>query len=316
MIFKGIFFFISLLNISFAVEFNQHLPEDHKSDYETEEIKANLQYVPGAKRKEINLNQETEESPFLPNQKKTTVEQKEESFNLIQSELPGTFADSKEYKEHDNLDIIASIDDFAKSSISLSYFMDNYDYTGDRAPLFEDIYERSTGSERLGLFLFSHKRYLSRSLFPIGIGFNLGIGYNKGRGRFTQALNESDANFILWTIPLDLAVSMEFSLRQWIKITASGGPSAMGLYQTRSDFTSGDNKKHRRQIGLGYFLASKLQFNFSKIFPSKGIKSLADNRMSSLFVNLEARMQNYRNFQDPFAISGISFGMGFSFEFL
>ena len=316
MTFEGIFFFNLILLPSSAVDFNQTLPDNFKSDYETDKHEASLEYIQGVKRKDEMLFKKRKESPYFSEDKKSIVEQQKESFSLIQSELPGKYEDSQKYKEHNNLDIIASVADLAKSAFSLSYFKDNYDYTGARSFLFEDIYERSTGSQRLGLLLFSQKQYVIRSIFPVAVGWNVGIGYNKGRGRFTVGGNESDAVFTLWTIPVDFAVSMEFPLRQWIKITGSGGPSIMGLYQTRSDFSSEDTKKHRRQLGVGFFLASKLQFNISKFFPSRGIETLADNQVSSLFVNLEARMQNYRRFQDSFAITGISFGLGFSFEFL
>ena len=316
MIFKRIFFFITLANLSLANEFNHTLPDDFKSDYETDKHEASFENLQDSGAKEEDLFKKKGEKDVYFSEKKDLTLQQKESFNLIQSELPGKFEKSQKYQEHSDLEIISSVSDKAGSSFTLSYFRDNYSYEGGRAALFEDIYERSTGSQRMGLLLFSYKEYLTRFAFPVAIGWNLGLGYNKGRGRFSQVLSESNTQFSLWTIPADLTVSVEFPLWQWIKITGSGGPSIMGLYQTRDDFTDDDNKKHRRQIGIGFFIAGKLQFNISKFFPSKGIKVLADNRVSSLFVNLETRLQNYRNFQDPFTLTGISFGLGFSFEFL
>lgn len=40
------------------------------------------------------------------------------------------------------------------------------------------------------------------------------------------------------------------------------------------------------------------------------------SRITNLYLNLEARQQSYESFQDEISISGTSFGIGFTFEYL
>ena len=86
--------------------------------------------------------------------------------------------------------------------------------------------------------------------------------------------------------------------------------------QVRSDRGDGEKGKRRRQFGQGYFGAAKLKFALGPIFERNAYSLLRDSDVSRFFLNLEARYQNYDDFNDPVTIDGISYGLGFSFEFL
>ncbi|MCY4524584.1 MAG: hypothetical protein OXB84_07590, partial [Halobacteriovoraceae bacterium] len=229
------------------------LPENFESDYDTDKYKASFNNIQNMLIPPDDLFLEKKDStPYFSSSKELEKKDRKKNFDLTQFNLLGKFDESQKYLEHENSEIISSIDYQVKSTFSFSYFIDNYNYEGEGSALFQDIYENDNEAKRVGLFLFSYKYYLSRMILPMALGVNFGIGFNRGRGRFTGSLNRSDAFFNLWTMPLDLAFSVHLPFWRWIRITGSAGPSLMGLYQTRSDFTYDDDTKTRVQIGTGF----------------------------------------------------------------
>ena len=308
----SIFFLTSIVS---ADDFGQLMPLqfDEISVYETDKIEGISPSLSWGELPEMKFPK-VKKTPFLPLQqghKKWT-----ESFDLVNMNYSGKFSHLENYLEHDNREIVSSLHDLAKSSFSLTWFKDNFDYTGSRASVFENIYENSDGASRLGRLVFSYRRYLFHGLLPLSFGGNMGLGYSKGQGYFVgNGQTSEETRFVLWTIPVDMAFSLDLSFWQWIKMSVSAGPSIMALWQSRSDFTWDDDKKHRRQIRTGGFVSGKVQLNLSKIFPSVGIRMLSNNRVSGFFLNLEMRREDY-SAKDSFAVSGVSYGIGFGFDFL
>ena len=158
--------------------------------------------------------------------------------------------------------------------------------------------------------------YFHRGFFDLAYGYNLGVGFASGRGVFANSQEKSDARVDLWQAPFDLSATIEMNITRYIKIALSGGPSAMFLMQVRNDRDDGEKGKRRRQIGYGYFGSAKFKISLSEMFEDNAFALLRDSNVSRYYLNLEARTQNLDNFQDEIKITGNSFGLGFSFEFL
>ena len=243
------------------------------------------------------------------------------AFKQIGYTLPGTFSGADRYIEYSNADLVSTLEKQGKKGFGISYYMDNYEYS-DANGTFNKVFKNDTAgsnSHQLGLIQLSFNRFWLRKWVDVGYGMNLGVGYNKGKGYFSQSTNEmSDVVFQLWTIPVDLAINLERSFFwSWIKLSISGGPSMMGLIQTRNDFGETENKKRRNQFSVGYFGAANMRFSLSKLSDKKAFKLYAAHSVSQCYLNLGARLHNYSNFQDEdVSISGVSFGLGFTFEYL
>jgi hypothetical protein len=201
-----------------------------------------------------------------------------------------------------------------ESAFSFSYFRNDFSYR-DPSNIYEKTFRQSTGSIDGGSLLFSLDKYLWRGFADLYWQTNLGFGFNSGKGYFVTG-EESDTRMSLWTLPLDLGLGIGLPLGRFARLTASGGPSAMGLYQSRSDRNSGEEDKYRRQIGTGYYANAKLQLSLSNAFIGSFFEFFRTYRVTNAFLNFEARTQSYANFQDDIEIDGTSLGLGFSFDFI
>ena len=90
----------------------------------------------------------------------------------------------------------------------------------------------------------------------------------------------------------------------------------MGISQSRDDKERGEDEKHRRQYSFGYFGHAKAQISLSSLFHDLAFGGFSQYQMTNMYLNLEARHQSYENFQDDISITGTSFGIGFTFEYL
>ena len=90
----------------------------------------------------------------------------------------------------------------------------------------------------------------------------------------------------------------------------------MGLYQSRTDLDRDNDDRYRRQISYGYFGQAKVQISVSAFFSGIAFSTYSESDMAGMYLNLEARTQSYENFQDDISITGSTFGLGFTFEYL
>jgi len=171
-------------------------------------------------------------------------------------------------------------------------------------------------SKNAGLLLLSFDRYFKKGDVNWAWGFNLGASYKSGKGIFLTSQVSSETQFILWLIPIDFAIIAEIPAGESFTFSFFGGPSIMGLMQHRSDREQGEAGKRRRQVSWGYIGGAKIKYSLGNLFSRNSFTLLSQMDISDFFLNFESRYQNYGNFQDDITISGVSFGLGLSFEFL
>ena len=142
-----------------------------------------------------------------------------------------------------------------------------------------------------------------------------GLGFSTGRGIFVSG-DRSDTTFKLWEIPVDIGLGLEIPFSSWFKISGTAGPSAMVLAQNRSDFERGEKGKRKYQISPGYFLNGQVKINLTGFNDETAHELFTSSHITNLYLNLEARMQSYKDFQDDIDVTGTSLGIGFTFEYL
>ena len=84
-----------------------------------------------------------------------------------------------------------------------------------------------------------------------------------------------------------------------------------------SSSLNGEKGKSKWQFSYGQFASAQFKVNLSGLSDNLAYDLFSESQITTLSLNLEARYQNYQNFQDTdLAISGTSLGLGFTFEFL
>jgi hypothetical protein len=220
-----------------------------------------------------------------------------------------------QYLEAKNTEIIEKYENKGRSNFSLSYYLVDNFKVEDEGNTYNSIFKDDTEAKNSGLLLFSMTNYLSKGRVNLGVAVNAGVSYHNGRGVFADG-TRSDAKFTVWMIPLDLGVSANIPMSRFLRFSFAGGPSAMGLMQTRDDKESGEKYKRRRQVGTGFFGMAKMQVSLSSLMPSLAPTMYGNYSVSQFYLNLEARMHNYSRFQDDIDISGSSIGLGLTFDYL
>lgn len=284
----------------------------------------------------------TSDSPFLPStdeemkiedSKKKSVHIPLEEFDAdldtpvtIREELkdygmtmPGTLEGGTSYQRMSDKDLLYRFQGEGSRNISFYYINDAYDVTDTTG-----VYERTFGENqprvmRGGSFHMSFEKFWIHNKVFLGWGMGFGVGLAQGRGSFTSggvAAEQSETTFSLWTLPVDLGLVFEIPLGNWLKIGLSGGPSAMGLYQHRDDKDNDEDGKRIRQISWGYHGRANLKISLSHFMPGQAVKNMKAYEMTKMYLTLESRLQEFSNFKDNVSISGASFGLGFSFEYL
>jgi hypothetical protein len=322
-------FLLSLLlipNFSHADAF-QNLPfQIDGSKSEVEKIKLDKDegesaYVPFTSKENEEYKKTKKKkgsAPFFPDSSQGYLDEKK---NLKERTLdfgilpPGSQENRPNYLENDDEKFAQSVLDKGKTGFGFTFIKNNYDFDG-KSGVFSKTYDQGEKARRGGTLHFTFDRYFSRGTFDFAWGMNAGLGFSSGRGVFISAQTKSDARVDLWQVPIDAHLTMEINFGNIIKTAFSAGPSIIGLMQVRSDRGDGEAGKRRRQLGKGYFGAAKLKFALGPIFKRNAYSLLKDSSVSRFFLNLEARYQSYDDFNDPVTITGQSYGLGFSFEFL
>ena len=182
---------------------------------------------------------------------------------------------------------------------------------------FKTTFEESKKGHKIGTLHFAGGAYWSKGAINTGWILGAGVGWNYGKGIFGATGEVSVVDFNLWTFPIDALMNFEIRTGRYLKIGLRVGPSALGLLQTRSDRTYGEEQKQRRQAGIGYAGVAKLQFNLSAFSSDIGMEMYNSYQISDFYMNIEARVQNYSKFKEEgLAVNGSSFGLGFTFEYL
>lgn len=213
----------------------------------------------------------------------------------------------------DSLDFKTRINQ-AKWNFSFYYAQDNFNYQNDQN-IYQRTYRDSSGSQEGGSIHFGFDRYFSRRFIDLFINAGLGFGVNVGKGVFISG-EQSDTEFKLWTLPVDLGLGLSIPVSRFFKLTGMGGASALGLYQTRSDRLPEDDEKYVRQFGYGYYAQAKFQISFSGLMDETAFEMYRDYQITNMLLDVIVRTQDYSSFADPITINGTSYGIGFSFEYL
>ncbi|MFA6238776.1 MAG: hypothetical protein WC635_15680 [Bacteriovorax sp.] len=229
---------------------------------------------------------------------------------------PGTFEKSENYLENDKTEMAKDFRKYSSGGMNITFIKDNFSYESNN-----DIINRtiSEGYKHVkgGTLHFRSDQYFYRTdLFNTFWSLGAGIGYNSGRGIFLATGERSDTTFKLWEVPVDLGIGLEVPISQWFKISGAVGPSVMTLFQNRNDLERGEDGKNKMQVSYGQFANAQLKVNLSGFNSDTAYDLFTESKITNLFLNLEARYQNYQNFQDEIKISGTSFGIGFTFEYL
>lgn len=309
----GFFLFTSL---SYGDDVNQYIGGQKQDFEEIEAIESGeSSFVPGATGDQSpryqNYGKDNEQSAHIRSSGKKDIDQK---VNIGDFGLNPPFMADPNALVFSNRDMFKNIYRKGKWSFGLSYMPDDYDIKDSRG-VFAKTYNADK-STRYGGVLVEINRFFYRGFVDMTYGFNGGFGMSRGLGVFSTSQEISEVKFSLWTIPFDFSLGMDIPMGRYLSLSVSGGPSAMGLYQTRSDKESGEANKHKRQISPGYFAMGKLKISLGNIFSSSLVSLFSDYKITNYHFTITARMQNYENFQDEITISGSSIGAGFTFEYL
>lgn len=232
------------------------------------------------------------------------------------NDVPFKFENNENLIEFKNREIFNKIHNKGESAFTFGYIKDEYEVKDSRN-VFQNSFEDATGSKRGGAVHLSFDNYLTRGLFNVSYGLGMGVGFWEGKGRFANSTTqESNVVLKLYYAPIDFRLGLELNPSKYFKIGLSGGPSVMGLFQSRSDKNQNESDKYRRQVSYGYFGSAKLQLSMSGMSKSLAFKTFSQSDLTNMFLNFEARMQSYENFQDDISITGASFGIGVTFEYL
>ena len=301
----------------FAEDFSQSVL-GQKLDKDMEKIYKDIEkdstFLPGS-AKDPEFKKTDKKSPFLSGYDDQQMEKKLDKHAPDVGVTPmGTFSNATNYLEHDMKILLHDIEMRGKKSISLNYYKDTFDYVS-KGDVFNKVYRDDPKSYNVGTLQLAYNYfYIKKEYLDWFIGTNLGFGYNQGPGVFIYSREVSDTTFRLATFPTDFSVGFGLRPGKWLKLNLEGGPSAMGLMQSRTDRNSGERGKRRRQIGFGYYGQGALKISLSNIFPKYYHSLYYGMNLTKVWLNVLARYHYYSNFQDDIQISGVSLGIGFSFE--
>jgi hypothetical protein len=226
----------------------------------------------------------------------------------------GEHEDATSLYSYKNKDIVKRLNSKGREQYSFSYLKDNYSYDKENSRA-ESILDGDRGLN-YGALLIGYNKYFSESSFRFMWGINVGLGFASGKGDFSDGAS-SEVDFKYYTVPVDISLGLHIPMSRFLGLKLSGGPSALGVYQTRSDGGGSSKKKSTNQVGLGYFAEGRLAINMSQISNSIGFRMFRDYEVSGFTVDLFVRHQNYTKFfQEGLSVSGSSGGLGLSFEYL
>lgn len=228
---------------------------------------------------------------------------------------PGSFEKNDNYIEIDKKEMAANFRNQSSGSFNVSFIKNDYLYESENNIINRTISEGYKHMKGGSLCLRSDQYFLKKDYLNSFWSLGLGVGYNSGRAVFVTG-ERSDTTFRLWEIPVDVGVGIEIPIYRWFKISGVAGPSVMSLYQNRSDFQNGEKGKNKIQVGYGPFANAQFRFNLTGFNDETAYNLFTESKITNLSMNLEVRYHNYNHFQDAIKISGTSFGLGFTFEYL
>jgi len=321
---------------SYAEDFGQYLPDTIDSglysDDSDEDDEKFLDAYSGerlSRKSRSPLDKSVEESDkqddnFVLDSPKNKYEkaraEQSKSFTTATQEIAGTHDKTGNLKIKTKKDFLNQYHGGSKGSFGFSFIQDNFTYE-DRDNVFEKTFRRDNDndldSDFNGILRLHGAKYFNQHWLKIGYGGAVGVGYNGGFGLFKTNGETSEAHIKLWTIPIEAFVDLSLDLTSYFQLNLQVAGSVMGLIQSRSDFEDGKKKKRRRQMGLGYAATGFLKFNLSKFIPKLGFNLLSSNSVNRYYLHLMIRNQSYANFKsEDLKISGTSFGLGFSLDYL
>ena len=325
-----------------SIQYGKDLISDYKKGEQSE-----LYYIPDAlKQKMMELDeqqilwalpqQNTGKLPDSLNKK----EIRSDNFFILDNKVDSTYQESKhkqklsvqfdqipmgspdapssdKYVESDVFARLKKARNEGTTAFTLTFFYDGNTYTDARG-----IYDKTFNGDGAEWYnnvwaVLSSEFYLFKSWFNFALGGNLGVSYKSGYGLFAANQTKSETKFSLVSIPIDFSIIVEFNLWDLVRLEAFGGPSFMGLIQNRNDREKDENDKTMGQVSFGYFAGARFKLSLGMIFPGTNKAMFESNDVTNYFITFDARYQSYSKFkQDDIEVSGISGGIGLSFEFL
>lgn len=243
---------------------------------------------------------------------KVTAKKKYEDFGYT---APGTFDGQENYIDLDKAKIAKDFRKASTGGINLSFVKNGYDYQSTN-----DIIQRTIGGgyksiKGGALYVRNDAFFLKTEFLNLHWSVGSGVSYSSGKGIFVDG-SRSDATFNLWEVPVDLGLGAEIPISSWFKASGTAGPSVLTMLQNRSDFERGEDGKRKFQFSPGYFASAQFKINLSGFNDEQAYELFTSSEITNLFMNIEIRHQNYENFKNEIKVSGTSFGIGFTFEYL
>lgn len=315
-------FFDLCLGIAVASDLDQVV-----SGAETEDILGNSKITEPSpyviqSTKESELDQQkldaTLPEDFLFNDKLKEVSIKTDpknKFEDIGQSLPGTITPNENYIEIDKNSMAAEFGKHSSGGMNIAFIKNDYNYESQNDIINKTISEGPKHVKAGAVYVRSDQYFFHTDYLNTFWSLGGGLGFNSGKGLFVTG-ERSETTFRLWEVPLDLGVGLEIPIFHWFKISGVAGPSGTVLFQNRSDFLSGEKGKNKRQVSYGQFANAQFKINLSRLNSDTAYELFTESKITNLFINLEARYQSYRNFQDEIKITGTSYGIGFTFEYL
>ena len=319
----ALIFFICSISI-FSEDYENHIPMSQEGKEleihgeEREAFKAYLPEVPSLQPLQFDQKKELDPSYYLiPESGRETqpTETWKEKTLGIKGQIP--FEHENKFKimkirKHDNF---KKIYNKGENTFTFAYIDDRYSII-DPGSIFQKTFRERPNRVKMGTFHLGFDYYLYRGKISFAYGGNLGVGMYSGHGAFIGGDKSKKMRFNLWTVPLDFLFSVECAVWRLASLQVGGGPSIMGLYQNRTDREDGEDGKRRRQLGHGYAGFGRLKISLANILSASAFEIFKEYNITNYYLNLEARHQNYQKFRDEIKITGTSFGIGFSFDFL
>ncbi len=236
-------------------------------------------------------------------------------FKDIGYTTPGTFEHNENYIETDKSAVVKDLRNHTQSSLTITFIKNGFNYASENDIINRTISDGPKHVKGGALYLHSDQYFFKSAVLNVYLNIGGGVGYNSGHGLFVTG-DRSETTFRLWEIPLDLGLGVEIPIYHWFKIAGAAGPSVEALYQNRNDFQSGEKGRNKTQVSYGQYADLQFKINLTGFNSNYAYDLFAESKITNLSMNLEARYQNYQNFQDQIKISGTSFGIGFTFEYL
>lgn len=326
-----------LFSLNLSADMNQFLPGMYGA--ENEDIEAIRKYHPKS------VEEASEMDPFITfEEDKNLVEDLDDNgFDLISepidisenidaktkknikgASLPGDYEKFPQYLEFDNRKVLDEYQYDGKERLTLGIMYDSFDYNNS-ARSFDRVYRDSAKADVYGIFTFGYDYLIFGEDLKFFVGGGGGFGYNGGKGVFEgeDLANESTyserTQISLYSIPMDLRLTLEIPFTRYFAIRATGGPSMLFMQEHRNDKEEGEEKRDRRQFGFGYYGVGALKVQLGYIYKDLGYKYLSTDFVSRFAMDIFGRYQNYRflkNKAKGVSVKGLSFGIGFSYDFI